>query len=134
MILKKTLYISKTTNTPCINFNIETGVMSIEGRSIPNNSDEFWNPVIDWFNSYIETPRTNTKFVVQLEYLNISSSKKILALMYKLNDLIESGKSVQVEWHCRENDDDMFEVGQDYAYMVKVPFNFITVKEEVLAV
>jgi hypothetical protein len=38
--------------------------------------------------------------------------------------LVESKKDVHVEWLYRESDEDMYEVGQDYAYMVKVPFVF----------
>ena len=44
--------------------------------------------------------------------------------MYKLNELAEVGNNVHVEWLYRETDEDMYEVGQDYAYMVKVPFVF----------
>jgi hypothetical protein len=44
--------------------------------------------------------------------------------MYKLNELADIGKDVYVEWFYRSTDEDMYEVGQDYAYMVKVPFVF----------
>jgi hypothetical protein len=44
--------------------------------------------------------------------------------LYKLNELAENGKEVRVEWLYRQTDEDMYEVGQDYAYMVKVPFIF----------
>ena len=41
-----------------------------------------------------------------------------------MNELSENGSDVKVEWLYRETDEDMYEVGQDYAYMVKVPFEF----------
>ena len=44
--------------------------------------------------------------------------------MYKLNELVETGNEVKVKWLYRDTDEDMYEVGQDYAYMVKVPFEF----------
>jgi hypothetical protein len=50
-----------------------------------------------------------------------------------LNELADSGRSVRVEWRYKDSDEDMFEVGQDYAYMVKVPFDFIEYKEADLA-
>ncbi len=34
--------------------------------------------------------------------------------------------NVKVLWYHNESDEDMFEVGQDYAFMVKVPFDFIS--------
>jgi hypothetical protein len=69
-------------------------------------------------------PKRPTVIKIDLEYFNISSSKRILFLLYKLNELTESGMDVKVQWFYRQSDEDMFEVGQDYAYMVKVPFEF----------
>ena len=126
--------IEETAQTPRIDFDATTGIMEISGRSIPDNSDEFWVPVLSWFESYMLNAREVTKVKIRLEYFNISSSKRILFLLYKLNDLVEQGKEASVEWCYREDDEDMFEVGQDYAYMVKVPFEFTTYKEFDLAI
>ena len=119
--------------TPTINFDPSNGLMEIKGRSIPCDSDDYWMPILNWFESYMVTPFQSTRFKINLEYFNISSSKKILFLLYKLNELAEKGLDVIVEWEYRSNDDDMYEVGQDYAYMVKVPFQFKEIKESDLA-
>lgn len=132
MTEKKPLSIAKTAETPSINFDYESGIMQITGRSIPSSSDDFWNPILDWFDSYLNSPNDSTKFIIQLDYFNISSSKKVLQLLYKLNELNENGKEARVEWNFRKGDDDMYEVGQDYAYMVKVPFNFVCLEEELV--
>jgi len=127
------LKLTATTQTPNIDFDSLTGEMRIKGRCIPDAPDEFWLPVLNWFESYLLEPVENTVFTIDLEYFNISSSKRILFLLYKLNELAESGKNVCVEWRYRDSDEDMFEVGQDYAYMVKVPFEFVEYKEADLA-
>lgn len=121
----KNLIIGQTIETPEIEFNFTTGEMSITGRSIPALADEFWNPVLHWFINYCESPAASTTVKINLEYFNISSSKKILHLLYKLNELNKKGLKVQVEWHYRENDEDMYEAGEDYRYMLSVPFNFV---------
>lgn len=118
------LLLEATAQTPFIQFDALTGKMEIKGRSIPDSPDDFWLPVLNWFESYIISPAKQTVFHINLDYFNISSSKRILFLLYKLNEMIESGLDVKVEWHYRETDEDMYEVGQDYAYMVKVPFIF----------
>jgi hypothetical protein len=118
------LIIDCTPQTPSIYFDDAAGYMEIKGRSIPDQPDEFWLPILNWFESYMLNPRDKTKVVIDLEYFNISSSKRILSLLYKLNELVDSKKDVHVEWLYRESDEDMYEVGQDYAYMVKVPFVF----------
>lgn len=120
----KTLVIDASPQTPQIHFDAITGVMEIRGRSIPDQADEFWLPILNWFEGYLLHPLANTVVKIDLEYFNISSSKRILFLLYKLNELSEAGKEVHVEWYYRQSDEDMYEVGQDYAYMVKVPFIF----------
>lgn len=123
------LLFESTPHTPFISFDSRSGVMEIKGRSIPEQADDFWLPVLNWFETYIQMPACQTVFKIDLEYFNISSSKRILFLLYKLNNLAKSSDTVKVEWYYREDDEDMFEVGNDYAYMVKVPFEFIMYKE-----
>lgn len=128
------LTIEETAKTPFIHFDSLTGVMAIRGRSIPDSPDEFWMPILNWFESYMMNPQEKTTFSIDLEYFNISSSKRILFLLYKLNELADNGSEVAVKWNYRKSDEDMYEVGQDYAYMVKVPFEFNVVKEFDLAI
>lgn len=118
------LLIDFSPQTPFINFDDKSGVMQIKGRSIPDQPDDFWAPILSWFDSYLFEPAKTTTVKIDLEYFNISSSKRILFLMYKLNELSARGFGVKVEWIYRQADEDMYEVGQDYAYMVKVPFEF----------
>ncbi len=128
------LTIEETALTPRINFNPQNGVMQIRGRSIPDNPDDFWIPILNWFETYLLNPGPSITFDIELEYFNIMSSKRILFLLYKLNGLVEEGKDVFVKWTYRETDEDMYEVGQDYAYMVKVPFIFQPISEVDLAI
>lgn len=128
------LMLEPTAFTPQIDFNGESGEMVINGRSIPDAPDDFWYPVLNWFESYLLHPKKETVFFINLEYFNVTSSKRILALLYKLNQLADEGGGVQVVWYYREGDEDMYEVGQDYAYMVKVPFEFRSVQDSDLAI
>jgi hypothetical protein len=99
--------------------------MMIKGRSIPNEAEDFWTQVLEWFDDYATEPCQTTVVKIDLEYFNISSSKQLLHFLYKLNEMNEGSCSAKVEWYYREDDLDMYEVGQDYAFMVKVPFEFI---------
>lgn len=128
------LYFESSALTPLIEFDAQMGEMTIKGRSIPDNPDEFWYPVLRWFENYATTPASETVFNINLEYFNVTSSKRILALLYKLNELVDRNCNVKVNWFYRDGDEDMFEVGQDYAYMVKVPFEFHLMSENDLAI
>ena len=100
-----------------------SGNFEIRGKSIPENSVEFYKPVFDWLDKYSEKPNSNTKVLVELEYFNTSSSKCILDIFRKLETLHKSGKSsVAISWMYDEDDEDMMETGEDYQTIVKVPF------------
>ncbi len=118
------LYIKATDSTPYVNFNSETGVFLLEGKSVPENAHEFYQTILNWLDEYVENPHENTVVSLKLDYFNIVSSKRILYILYKLNELIEKGYKVNLEWFYHEDEDDMLEVGQDFAFMVKIPFKF----------
>ncbi|MDX1651687.1 MAG: DUF1987 domain-containing protein [Brumimicrobium sp.] len=118
------LELKATAKTPLISFSAETGKMIIQGRAIPDNSEDFWKPVLQWFYAYSTDPQPVTLMVFDMEYFNISSSKPILFLLHKMNDLMEDGREVKIEWRYPKGDQDMLETGNDYSTMVKIPFTF----------
>ena len=120
----ESLLIEPTATTPKIDFNAMSGVFTLEGKAIDNDAEQFFKPVLDWLGDYLKNPAPKTAVSIKLDYFNISSSKRILFMFYKLNELLESGSDVSVKWHYQADEDDMFEVGQDFAFMVKIPFEF----------
>ncbi|MBI1837532.1 MAG: DUF1987 domain-containing protein [Flavobacteriia bacterium] len=115
--------------TPSVSFNSVSGVLELKGRSIPENSVEFYKPLNDWIDSYSSSPCTKTVVDIKLEYFNTSSSKCILDLFKKLESLKHKGTEVQVNWYYEEDDEDMEEAGEDYQAIIKLPFNMIEVQE-----
>ena len=124
------LRIPSTIKTPEVLFDPTNQVFEIKGKSIPDDAEEFYSNILTWFEDYVANPFDNTVLKIDLEYFNISSSKRLLFLLYKLNELKAKNKVVRVQWLYNEEDEDMFEVGQDYAFMVKVPFDFISYSME----
>ena len=111
---------------PYISLNPETGEFTFKGKSIPVDAEEFYAPILDWLDGYIKKPAQKTTVHIDLDFFNISSSKRLLFIMYRLNEMADKGHNVELKWYYYDDDDDMFEVGQDYAFMVKVPFEFIS--------
>lgn len=117
------LIIDDTIKTPSISFNYEAGKLEMKGKSIPENSLEFYRPVFEWLDSYNHSPRPETDMVIKLEYFNTSSSKCLLDILRRLESLQLSGKSkVTINWFYETDDEDMMEAGEDYQALVKVPF------------
>ena len=112
--------------TPQVEFNA-SGELLLKGRSIPENSIEFYKPLIEWIESYSESPNSSTVLNVQLEYFNTSSSKCILDVFKKLESI--TGSEVSVKWYYEEDDEDMLEAGEDYEAIIDLPFEMIEVEE-----
>jgi len=123
------LQLEGSAKTPSVDFNCETGVVELKGRSIPENSIEFYQPLNDWIDEYGKNPKSETVVDIKLEYFNTSSSKCILDLFKKLESLNGNGTSVKVNWYFEEDDEDMEEAGEDYQAIIGLPFNMIEVEE-----
>lgn len=127
----KALVIDSTDKTPLINFDPTSGKFEISGKSIPHDAESFYQPILEWMEQYVVSTEKRTDVVLNLEYFNISSSKRILFILYKLNELVDKNKEVSVKWYYADSDDDMKEVGHDFAFMVRVPFEFIPYSKKV---
>jgi hypothetical protein len=120
----ETLAIKPTADTPRVLFE-RTGILQMQGRSLPENPNIFYRPLLEWAaNCDIET----VEFNFQLEYFNTASSKLVFELLkaFKQNTTI---KNLLVKWHYEEGDDDSLETGQQYNNLLKIPFEFIEVAE-----
>ena len=126
----KTVSIEPSPKTPKINLDAEAGLVEIKGRSIPENSVEFYKPVMEWLDEYLNLPTSNTNVNIQLEYFNTSSSKCILDIFKRIESLSKKGHNIIINWYYEEDDEDMQEAGEDYQTIIKVPFKMVQVTAE----
>ncbi|HHU99347.1 MAG TPA: DUF1987 domain-containing protein [Bacteroidales bacterium] len=123
------IIIEGTPKTPSIKFDTRDGVFEIKGRSIPENSVEFYKPLNEWLDQYMQTPLDKTVVNIRLEYFNTSSSKCILDVFKRLEAIHRSKHDVVINWFYEEDDEDMLEAGEDYDSIIKVPFKMIEIVE-----
>ena len=123
------LRIEGTKQTPDIEFNASTGILNISGRSIPENTFEFFNPVLTWLDDYAAVAPDKTVINVSLEYFNTSSSKYILEIFKRLKNIMNDGKEVLVKWYYEEDDEEMMETGEDYEDVSGLPFEILELEE-----
>ncbi len=124
------LRIEGSKQTPEIIFDPNMGKLEINGRSIPENTFEFFNPVLLWLDEYATQAQENTEIHVNLEYFNTSSSKYILEVFKRLKKIQSDGKSVLVKWYYEEDDEEMMETGEDYEDVSGLDFEIIEVEEQ----
>jgi hypothetical protein len=122
----ETIKIQGTEDTPKIILDAENEIMEISGRSLPEDVSSFYEPVLNWLNEYAENPKKKTVFNFKLTYFNTASSKLLLDILMKLEELHEKGHDVLIRWHFPEDDEDMAEAGEEYADIVDVPFEQVS--------
>jgi hypothetical protein len=125
MIMTEIVYIAEPTeDSPKVRLDSETGVLMFTGTSIPENSEEFYGPVLNWLDDFINMNPESIDINFKLDYFNTSSSKYILEILRTIERVSGTSKIV-VKWHYLTDDDDMKEAGEDYQIMVKLPFEMV---------
>ena len=122
----ETLRINGTEDSPRVILDTEDNILEISGRSLPEDVNTFYEPVLSWIEEYAKEPLENTVFNFKLTYFNTASSKVILDILTHFEEMIEEGHKVLVRWHFPDEDEDMQEAGEEYADMVDVPFEMVS--------
>ena len=109
------LKIEATKYTPEINFDSQSNILNIVGKSYPENTFEYYKPVVTWIENYLKTV-TDELIVLNLdlEYLNSSSLKAYFDLFDLLEIAHNEGKNIQIKWIYDEENDISEETGEDF--------------------
>lgn len=119
------LKIEGTEDSPQITLDLDANILEISGRSLPEDVNTFYEPVLSWIEEYSKSPLPSTIFNFKLTYFNTASSKVILDILTQFEEMIEDGHKVLVRWQFPDEDEDMQEAGEEYADMVDVPFEMV---------
>lgn len=124
----KKINIEATSESPEIILDAEKGVFLIRGKSVISNAQEFYVIVFKWLEELEELEgemKGSIDFVFDLDYFNVTSSKRFLFILYRLKQLRRAGIEVNVVWYFSDKEDDMREIGEDYSFMADIPFQFV---------
>lgn len=109
------LHIKATKYTPEVDFNARDGVLGITGKSYPENTFEYYKPVIAWVEEYLKKSEVDIIiFNLDLEYLNSSSLKVYFDLFDILEIAYGEGKKFEINWIYDEENDIAQETGEDF--------------------
>ncbi len=124
------IVISGTSKTPEVSFDASVGKLEITGRSIPENSYQFYEPLLSWLDQYANVPTKQTLLTFRLDYFNTSSSMYILGILKKLEKLHLAGNKTEVKWYYDSDDEDMLQTGEDLKQIVKLPIDMVEIDQE----
>lgn len=120
------LFIKDTAQTPEIKFE-SSGRISISGKSLPEDPRKFYSPLFEWAEGLdIESVEIDMK----LEYVNTSSSKRIIELLKTLDDNRKI-QSINLNWYYEVDDPDMLEFGEVIEHNLRrTKANYIEYEDE----
>lgn len=108
------ILLQETKYTPEISLDT-SGIWSIKGKSYPENTFEFYSPVMKWVKDYFNYSNSPKNITVNMEiiYFNSSSSK----LFFDFFDLLNDNKddfSITINWIYDEENESALESGEDF--------------------
>jgi len=118
------LRIEKSIKTPMVEFN-SNGELKIEGRSIPENTVEFYTIPLNWLKTFANNRPSDINLHITLDFFNTSSSKLLLDIFKLLEQMQKQRTIVNVYWHYSEDNENMQEAGEDYKGILKLPFHLV---------
>jgi len=106
------LTIEETKYTPKIELDVN-GTISLVGKSYPENTFEFYAPMMTWIENYFATDTIQTTVNIEITYFNSSSSK----LFFDFFDLLEDNNDnhkIDINWIYDEENESAEEAGEDF--------------------
>lgn len=126
------LVIESTSTTPGITMDSERGYIEINGKSVPENSIEFYKPVFKWLDDYLKNPKESTVVAFKILYFNTTTAKQFQNLLITVKRIREYGKQVKVDWYYEDGDLDMREVGEDFQKLTGIEFSMKEVDDLIM--
>lgn len=116
------LYISASVKTPEIDFS-QDGIFSIRGNSYPEDVYKFYDPIISWVETFLNTNTTTIHLNINLDYISTSSIKVLLNIITLIKSYSKS--EIKVTWLHEIDDEDSLATGKDLQSLSELQFDFL---------
>ena len=118
------LIIEKHGYAPSVVLSPSDNRFEITGKSIPENADGFYHPIIDWLQEYATDPNPKTNFLFKFEYFSSASSKEIISILQILDKMKAEGNDVLITWCYQKEEEDIKQAGEEFEGILNLDFEF----------
>ena len=125
--MSEKLHIEATDLSPEIILDATELRFVIQGRSMPENSESFYEPVLRWLRANFSGKNVSASFDVNLDYYNTGSFIRLMGLFNLLKELNDAGNEFSVRWICEAEDEDNIADGESFKEVVKIPFEIVEI-------
>ncbi len=124
----KEIKIAGDNSHPNIILDKQNNKFVFSGISIPENAEEFYYSIIEWFERYKGLANPRTEIVFKFDYIDRASSEMIGKLLDVIEAISRKGNFVIVKWYYFFDDEDMLAEGRAFANNHSFPFELINYK------
>lgn len=114
--------ITETQSTPSVNGDWDSGRLAMAGDSYPENSFEFFGPIIEWLERLLEETQTPLQLELRLVYMNTSSVKAMMDIFDLLEDAHTGGRCVSVNWYYDPRNERVMSLADEFKEDCSFPF------------
>ncbi|WP_305042816.1 biofilm regulation phosphoprotein SiaC [Geoalkalibacter sp.] len=108
------LSIPSSQSTPAVEGVWEQGLLRMEGDSYPENSFDFFSPVILWIEGFLTRTQRPLTLELRLIYMNTSSVKAMMDIFDMLEEAHREGRQVRVRWRYDPRNERVVEMAEDF--------------------
>lgn len=120
--------IAQTASTPLVCFDPATNTLRMAGESYPENSFDFYAPVIAWLTACLQQLGEMT-LDITITYMNSSSTKCTLDLMDIMEDAYGRGVRTAIVWRYDRENPRSYELAEDFREEVSFPFDIVALEK-----
>ncbi|MFC5528924.1 DUF1987 domain-containing protein [Cohnella yongneupensis] len=127
MVTISEIHLEATRSTPEIRFDPVGHRLFISGQSYPENAFAFYQPLLHWVDDYLAQlePQTEVSALLQLPYINTTSTKCLLMFLEKLEEAYGNGQNVTVRWTYDEDNESELECAEEFKEDLTLPFQIV---------
>ena len=116
------LDIPQTSASPAIFADGTAGTVTMKGDSYPENSFEFFGPVIAWIETYLRDSQAPLRLELRLVYMNTSSVKAMMDIFDLLEEAHGRGRQVSVDWFYDPRNERVLDLADEFREDCTFPF------------
>jgi len=114
------LIIEGSGTLPSVEFQTN-GLLKLNGRALPENAYNFFNPLITWVTEFA-IEELNVE--INLEYFNTAVSKQLYDFLKAVESNNNFGK-INLKWFYEDGDDEILESGEIYEELLpRINFSY----------
>lgn len=109
--------------SPAIDFDPQNGLLRMRGESYPENTFEFFKPIIAWLREFLATDAPTVTMELDVSYLNTGSIKCLMDMFELLDGHHQSGRNARIVWRYHANNPRALETAEEFAEDLTLPFD-----------